>query len=45
MDEYHCNLCHNYDGDDLGMIAHFEQNHPREWNKTAQDLLENYDQY
>lgn len=41
--EYHCNLCHNYDGDNLGMIVHFINNHPKEWKQTEKAIFENPD--
>ena len=41
--EYHCNICHQYDGDGLAMILHFEENHPREWKATEKNLFDNPD--
>jgi len=38
--QYHCNICHNYDGGEEGMIEHFFKVHPREWESTNKRLLE-----
>lgn len=37
-DEYHCNICHDFEGDEDGMVLHFMVKHPREYKSTMKEM-------
>jgi len=42
--KWHCNICHQFDGDETGMLYHFAKEHPREWKQTENELDKDLDQ-